>query len=359
MTSNISQVPDTVKLPAKLLRRPVPTHQPGSRYPTVEDVSRRQFLVGVGSLLVLSPYGCGPGSGGPSATVEGPSRTVGHVMGETEVPVDPQRVIALDPESADTLVALDLTPVGSAAFGTEVGIPDYVTAGADDQIQETGPYAQPNLETIATLEPDLILGSGSTVEFLDVYDQLAQIAPTVGWERNPGSSWQENLREVSAVVGRETEARRATEVLERRIEELRGSLGDLLDQTISYLRVLSEGYRLYTPESGIAGGALIQLGFEFAPISARAESHGQWVEFSEEALAELVTGERLFLSVGSSNDVAGGRAALEDLQDGPLWQSLPAVRAGSVCRVENLTAWTRTSALGVEVALDEIEACLL
>ncbi|MGB3681413.1 MAG: hypothetical protein WA990_02900, partial [Rubrobacteraceae bacterium] len=62
------------------------TQQPEPRTSTVENITRRQFLVGAGSLLLLGATGCsggGSGSGG-GETSSDPARTIEHKYGSTE-----------------------------------------------------------------------------------------------------------------------------------------------------------------------------------------------------------------------------------------------------------------------------------
>src|SRR5919109_102886 len=114
----------------------------------------------VAAVVLLAAAGCGSGddSSGAEAGDGGDADTVSveHSYGTTEVPVRPERIVALDTQWTDVLLALDAPPVGYLADpNVEGDLPwrgdrlDGVTAiEATDSL----PY-----ERIASLQPDLIL----------------------------------------------------------------------------------------------------------------------------------------------------------------------------------------------------------
>lgn len=101
----------------------------------------------------------------------------------------PQRVIVLDWDLLEQILSLDVIPVGATEIA---GYNQWVTHPiAPDSIQEVGMRAEPNLEKIASLTPDLILASSSQQDLLPV---LNTIAPVVYL---PNFSRQDNAAEVA------------------------------------------------------------------------------------------------------------------------------------------------------------------
>ena len=112
--------------------------------------------------LVLA--GCG--SADEATTAAAPStgaevRTVEHAAGSTEIAGTPERVVVLDTGELDAVLALGVTPVGAVRTGVSDELPAYIEdAGVDPAaIENVGTIAEPALEQIAALEPDLILSN--------------------------------------------------------------------------------------------------------------------------------------------------------------------------------------------------------
>ena len=134
-TKNL-EIPTTTRAPAALLlRRSVPaqpwqlaTPQPVLRVGGMSPhrPTRREFLIGAGSLLVLAPYSCGSNgeSGAGGEVTSGGTRTIEHELGETRVPRNPRRIVALDfAVIPDCLLALDRIPIGATPLDDQSGYP--------------------------------------------------------------------------------------------------------------------------------------------------------------------------------------------------------------------------------------------
>ncbi|MEL6893807.1 MAG: ABC transporter substrate-binding protein, partial [Actinomycetota bacterium] len=106
------------------------------------------------------------------------TRTVEHALGVSEIPANPQRIAALSEEFllAD-LLSLGVTPIVSTSNDAEVfpGIDPALTEGIE--IVFTPSF---NLEELAAIEPDLILGYPGIFNVVPGgYDVVSDIAPTV------------------------------------------------------------------------------------------------------------------------------------------------------------------------------------
>jgi len=73
-------------------------------------------------------------------------------------------------------------------------------------VAEVGTESEVNLEAIAKLKPDLIIGTKLRQE--NIYDKLAAIAPTVMSETLKGD-WQENFALYADALGKKTEGEQA------------------------------------------------------------------------------------------------------------------------------------------------------
>ena len=121
-------------------------------------------------------------------------RTITHAMGRTTIEKKPTRVVVLDTGELDNVVALGVKPVGVAFPDGSPDMPSYIGDKAGKPAN-AGTTNTLNLEAIAALKPDLILGSKLRAE--KQYPLLAKIAPTVFSER-PGYPWKSDFRLNSA-----------------------------------------------------------------------------------------------------------------------------------------------------------------
>lgn len=85
----------------------------------------------------------------------------------------PQRIIVLDWDLLEQILTLDVIPVGATEIA---GYNQWVAHPiAPNSIEEVGMRAEPNLEKIASLKPDLILASSSQQDLLPVLQTIAPV----------------------------------------------------------------------------------------------------------------------------------------------------------------------------------------
>jgi iron complex transport system substrate-binding protein len=110
---------------------------------------------------------------GPARTA---SRTVNGTLGSVTLHGTPTRVVALEFSFVDDLAAVGVKPVGVADDNDPTRlippVRDKVTGYTSVGLRQT-----PNLETIASLHPDLIIADAT--RDANIYNQLQAIAPTV------------------------------------------------------------------------------------------------------------------------------------------------------------------------------------
>lgn len=93
-----------------------------------------------------------------------------------QLPERPLRIVTLDDVATELVTSLGLSPVGVANLA---GYRRYVGLGADllKDAQPLGSVQQPDLETIARLRPDMILGSGYL--HLGLFRRMESLGPTL------------------------------------------------------------------------------------------------------------------------------------------------------------------------------------
>lgn len=269
------------------------------------------------------------------------TRTVTHAMGETEVPVAPQRVVVLDTSEVDNALALG-APIVGAPVAEVLEYQGYL-ADRLAGISDIGTISEPNLEAILNLQPDLIIGSKQRYEA--IYAQLSMIAPTVFVEslRVP---WQQNFRLHAEALGKMAEAEALLAAYDQRVAELQATLGPArAETTISVIRFRPGQVRLYLKRSFI-GYILQDVGLG-RPASQDQDTFS--AEITLEQIAD-VDADYLFITGYAQDD-----SELDTFLASPLWQTLGAVQKKRAMDVDD-DHWI--AGLGVQAAnlvLDDLE----
>lgn len=286
--------------------------------------------------LLLAACSSTPGAGPAD---DGGTRTVATARGEVTVPATPRRVVVLEPVQLDTTVALDAPPVGAAVLSEGTGVPAYL-ADAGARVTVVGTVAEPDLERIAAQRPDLILGTESRHAAL--YDRLATIAPTA-FMASQADPWQDNVRFVGRVLGREADTEELLTRYRDRCAEV-ARTHDTAGRTAQMIRPRDGLLTLYGPTS-FAGGTLECAGFTIPP---RDWENSISVDLSPE-LVQQARADEVFLTATDPASPSAVPPAVE------------AVRAQVFPRLHPVdqSVWiTGVGPLGGQKVLDDIERTL-
>ena len=174
-------------------------------------------------------------------------KTIVHDFGTTELKKVPKRIVILDNLYGEILNPLDITPVGattgqadSQEFSTL-----FKKEYKDAKVVSIGWQGNPDLDKIAELKPDLILMTG---EQEDLYDELSEIAPTVGYQINTDENWDyhETSLKVAEIFDKRDEMKKDLDRVDAReavfAENVKAKFGD---QKLMYLRVTDNDIRYY------------------------------------------------------------------------------------------------------------------
>ena len=174
-------------------------------------------------------------------------KTIVHDFGTTELKKAPKRIVILDNLYGEILDPLDITPVGattgqsdSQEFSTL-----FKKQYKDAKVVSVGWQGSPDLDKIAELKPDLILMTGEQEE---LYEELSEIAPTVGYQINTDENWDyhETSLKVAEIFDKRDEMKKDLDRLDAReavfAENVKAKFGD---QKLVYLRVTDNDVRYY------------------------------------------------------------------------------------------------------------------
>lgn len=264
-------------------------------------------------------------------------RSVEHARGVTEVPEQPQRVVTLEPLELDTAVSVGITPVGAAVASNVAGIPAYLGV---DGVEPVGTVPEPDLEAIAALEPDLILGTEARHSKL--YEQLSAIAPTV-FIATQADPWRDNAELTGEALGREDEVAAQISAVDDRCAEI-GEEHDVAGQTAQVIRPRDETtLSLYGPVS-FAGSLLECVGYT-TPEHEWAD--GLQADISPENVLDA-RADAVFITASDVTDASAVPAAITRNAD-----AFP-----SVTLVDTSTWVAGVGPRGAQSVLDDIERYL-
>ncbi|MEV7682953.1 iron-siderophore ABC transporter substrate-binding protein [Streptomyces sp. NPDC088341] len=272
-------------------------------------------------------------------------RTITHAMGRTELKARPERVVVLDVGEFDNVVSLGVKPVGYAPTEGDEAIPSYLKQGAGDP-ENVGTINNLNLEAIAGLKPDLILGS--QLRAADKYKELSQIAPTV-FSIRPGFTWKENYLLNAQALDRTAEAEAALAAYDKKAADLGADLGQ--DKpTVSMVRYMPDKLRLYAKASFI-GTILDDIGL---PRPENQRINDLAVEISPEKIDDA---DADWIFTGVYGDPK--KTQRDTARSNPLWKNLKAVKAGQAKDVKDETWYLGLGVTAADLVLDDLRGYLV
>jgi iron complex transport system substrate-binding protein len=306
----------------------------------VMDITRRGFIMGGASAAALIAAGCGGDDGTDSGSDGGPGSGSGHGSGSAEPseagsevePLDVGKVLCLGEEImlAD-LLALGIRPIACTSNAAQAGFPGVE---ADTSGIEVIPSAEPNLEQLASFQPEIVLTPRWVLEHV-AEDILASLGELVVIE-------DETLRGSVREIARAFDA----PGLEDRVEALIASVDEAVSSGREALGAEGRLISVVTVYPGptlacwVAGNTavpetLIELGLTLVPSLDEVGGDAPIGRFymSLEQIEMLGAPEMIALQ---SELVEGEPEAFEQIEGDPLWSRLPAVEAGQVHQVDRL-----------------------
>ncbi|MFE9889032.1 ABC transporter substrate-binding protein [Streptomyces scopuliridis] len=272
-------------------------------------------------------------------------RTITHAMGTTELKKRPERVVVLDVGEFDNVVSLGVEPVGYAPTEGDESIPSYLRKGAGDP-KSVGTINNLNLEAIAGLKPDLILGS--QLRAADKYKALSAIAPTV-FSIRPGFTWKENYLLNAQALDRTAQAKAELAAYDKKAAALGTEIG--ADKpTVSMVRYMPDRLRLYAKASFI-GTILDDAGL---PRPKNQQINDLAVEISPEKIDDA-DADWIFTGVYGDPD----KTQRDTARSNPLWKNLKAVEAGQAKDVKDETWYLGLGVTAADQVLDDLRGYLV
>lgn len=317
------------------------------------STSKKAFLL-LTAVILLITTACGNSQNAEETGKKGEAYTVEHAMGKTEIPQSPKRVVVLTNEGIEALLSMGVKPVGAVKAFT--GDPWY--HHLEDQlkgVEVVGTELEVNVEKIAALKPDLIIGNKLRQEA--VYDKLNKIAPTVFSETLRGD-WQKNFKLYAKAINREEKGKEVLKHYEEHVQEVKQSLGDKANQEVSVVRFLPGVTRIYYTDS-FTGVIFDQIGFKRPKHQEKLFKEDNKlgklaVEVDKEVIPEMDADTIFYFTYAPDGDKKAINLEKEWTQD-PLWKNLDAVKKGNVHKVDDVIWNTAGGVIAANKMLDELE----
>ncbi|MGF9662357.1 iron-siderophore ABC transporter substrate-binding protein [Arthrobacter crystallopoietes] len=293
-----------------------------------------QALAAVGALALLLT-GCGTTEDpAEPAAAAGDSLTVTDSRGvEVELDGPAKRVVGTEWNVVENLVTLGVTPVGAAdveGYSAWVsGVP------LDDSVTDIGTRGEPSLDTIASLDADLIVATTDLAE--NVITQLEELAPVVVVKSADASGQidqaKNNLNLVAEATGTEPKAEEAIGDYDAAVAEGKAALekAGLAGSRVAFADGwVADGQVSVRP---FAKGSLLtdintELGL-VSPWEMEGDAAYGLASTDVEGLTKLDADSFVYITNDADKDFT------KELADNAVWKSLPFVKAGEVHRLED------------------------
>ncbi|WP_227876289.1 iron-siderophore ABC transporter substrate-binding protein [Photobacterium frigidiphilum] len=150
--------------------------------------------------------------------------TITDSRGEQTFAESPKRVVVLNWDLLEQLLALEVTPL---AAPNVIGYQQWVVRPtAPDSIEEIGTRSEPNLEKIAALNPDVIIAASPQQDLLPILESIAPVVylSNFGKQEDAAPVAIKHFKTLATLFDKEALASQKLQQMDTRFTELRQQL---------------------------------------------------------------------------------------------------------------------------------------
>ncbi|MDQ1914908.1 iron-siderophore ABC transporter substrate-binding protein [Paenibacillus sp. GD4] len=321
--------------------------------------------------IVLLIAGCG-NSAAPANSASKPAdsaatqkesqaskRTIKHVLGTTDLEAAPKKIVALEWVYAEDLLALGIQPAGVADIaGYKKSV--NVKPALEASVVDVGTRQEPNLETIAAIKPDLIIGV--SFRHKAIYDKLKGIAPTIMFEPYPpenGPNQYQEMEETFLTIADAVDKKTAAQDVLKKLNDSYAQAGEKLKKAGKNGTefVLVQGFsskdvptiRAFT-ENSMASQIMGKIGLKNAYKSSKFEAYG-FATTNVEALPAVQKANFFYVVTEEDNIFT------KQLKDNPVWKGLDFVKENRTYSLGGAT-WLFGGPISAQVFVDQVTTLL-
>ncbi|ELI5412030.1 iron-siderophore ABC transporter substrate-binding protein [Vibrio parahaemolyticus] len=274
--------------------------------------------------------------------------TVHDAYGAVTFEQVPQRVVVLNWDILEQVLALDIEPIAAP------NLPGYrqwvVNPYAPESIEDIGTRAEPNLEKIASLKPDVILAASPQQDLIPLLKQIAPVVYLPNFSQNEAAAQTaiKHFRTLGALFDKQ-------ELAEQKLAQLNDSFKQLRDKIrqhysvpldVLVMRFSTPNSVLLSTENSTTDYVVEQLGLT-NPIQVSARAWG----IKQDRINRLQNLEQSFVLYVQPFPQES------KLNSSPLWQAMPFVKKQRVNSVR--AVWAYGGAMSLQYMAEAITDSLI
>lgn len=265
-------------------------------------------------------------------------RTFDTPQGKLTINTPPQRIVSTSVTLTGTLLTINAPVIGSGTGSANTATSDeqgffrqWADIAKERKVQPlyTG---EPNAETIAAANPDLIIVSATGGDSArKIYEQLKQIAPTLIINYDD-KTWQTIATQLGAVTGHEQDATAAINNFSAKLSATKQKLRLPPQPTTAMVYYEDNtGANVWTPDSA-QGRLLLDLGFTLATVPDSVKGNTSMgirkdiIQLSGEKFSEGLQGKTMLLFTADD-------ASVQKIKENKFLQQNVAIAANRVYAV--------------------------
>ncbi|EPN4000367.1 iron-siderophore ABC transporter substrate-binding protein [Vibrio parahaemolyticus] len=274
--------------------------------------------------------------------------TVHDAYGAVTFEQVPQRVVVLNWDILEQVLALDIEPIAAP------NLPGYrqwvVNPYAPESIEDIGTRAEPNLEKIASLKPDVILAASPQQDLIPLLRQIAPVVYLPNFSKNEAAAQTaiKHFRTLGALFDKQ-------ELAEQKLAKLNDSFKQLRDKIrqhysapldVLVMRFSTPNSVLLSTENSTTDYVVEQLGLT-NPIKVSARAWG----IKQDRINRLQNLEQSYVLYVQPFPQES------KLNSSPLWQAMPFVKKQRVNSVR--AVWAYGGAMSLQYMAEAITDSLI
>ncbi|MDQ0176642.1 ABC transporter substrate-binding protein [Bacillus chungangensis] len=284
--------------------------------------------------------------------------TIEHSLGKATFDEAPKRVVILEWNFAEDMLALDMQPVGLTdieGFNKWVNINQKIS----DDVVDVGKRQEPNLEEIAKLNPDVIITFKQSHE--KIQKDLEKIAPTIFYELYTEKAREDqyenmisNFKTTAKLLQKEAEADHVLKQLEEKYQEAKKEIDTLQLPTNQFVLTQAfsanqaPSFRLFTQNS-TASKIFNKVGLENIITEEKTAEYG-FIKANVEGLAPYQ--DALLIHSVQKDD-----PLFNNLKNNQVWQNYSFVKEDKMYDLGG-DSWLFGGVLSVETIVDNLVSAL-